>query len=81
MDTHMGYKLPYMLAFHLNAIDEPLQKINAITCVRIGKGVCRLMKIADIIKVGAQESAKNPWFLCDRMSKPAGEYRIPDSEH
>lgn len=73
MDTHMGYKLPYLPAVHLNAIDEPLRKINAITCVRIGKAVCRLMKIADVIKVGIEEGKKNPWFLCDRISKPMGE--------
>ena len=27
------------------------------------------MKIMDIVRVGAAESARDPWFLCDKIGK------------
>ena len=69
MDTHMGYKLPYRPIVHLDAIDAPMRKQGLIATAKIGNAQCHLMKIMDIVRVGAEESARDPWFLCDKIGK------------
>jgi aminoglycoside N3'-acetyltransferase len=69
IDRHLAHNLPYRPAVHLNAIDQPLRRIGAIRTVRIGNAQCHLMKIMDVVRVGEEESRKNPWFLCDKVGK------------
>lgn len=69
LDRHLARNLPYRPAVHLNAIDQPLRRIGAIKTVRIGNAQCHLMKIMDVLRVGQEESRKNPWFLCDKVGK------------
>jgi aminoglycoside 3-N-acetyltransferase len=69
LSIHMGEKLSYRPVHHYDAIDEPLRKAGKIKTVRIGNAQCHLMKIMDIITVGAAEAKKNPWFLSDKLGK------------
>ncbi len=68
-NRHCGHTIPYQPVVHLNAIDEPMRRRGMIKTVKIGLAQCHLMKVMDIVTVGAEESAKDPWFMCDKVGK------------
>lgn len=78
MDTHMGFKLPYGIAKHFDAIEWPLVQAKAMTIARIGLAECRLMRADDLIRITVDELKKNPWLFCDRLAK--ADDRRPDIE-
>lgn len=72
MDYHMGFKLPYGLDKHMNSIEWPLVEAGALKIGIIGQATVRIMKIADLVRVGVEALKKNPWLLADRLAKPIG---------
>ena len=69
LDIHMGCCMDYLAVPHFDAIDAPLRRAGAIRTATIGKALCHQMKMADLLRIGAEEIAKDPWFLVDRVAK------------
>jgi|GEM_PF-4585944 aminoglycoside N3'-acetyltransferase len=67
---HLGGNLSYGLDRHYDSIDEPLKKAGAIRFGKIGNAEVRLMKIADLVRVGLEEVKRDPCFLVSKVSKP-----------
>jgi aminoglycoside N3'-acetyltransferase len=67
---HLGRNLPYGLERHYDSIDGPLKKAGAIRFGKIGNAEVRLMKIADLVRVGLEEVKRDPCFLVSKLPKP-----------
>jgi len=67
-DAHSGRSLPYTTRSHFNSIEPPLVREGLIRFGRAGNAELRLMRIADVVRVGLEEVRRDPWFLRDRAS-------------
>ncbi len=78
-DLHNGNNLPYRTEARFNAVEPPLVKAGALRIGRVGAAVLRLMKIADIERIGLEEARRDPWFLRVKLDK--GSARTGSREH
>jgi len=65
--AHRGEGLPYGTAYHFDAMDAVLRRRGLISVARVGAAECRLMTIADIVRVGLEEVKRDPWFLRSKV--------------
>ncbi|KPL00003.1 MAG: hypothetical protein AMK75_06020 [Planctomycetes bacterium SM23_65] len=68
-DAHSGKNLSYTTRSHFNAVEEPLKRQGLIRFGKVGNAELRLMKIADVVRVGLEEVKRDPWFLRDKVRR------------
>lgn len=64
-----GTNLDYGTVATFNAMDDLLKREGLITFGKVGNATLRLMKIADLVRVGLEEAKRNPWFLRRKVAK------------
>jgi len=66
---NLGENLDYDTVYHFEALDDALKRARAIRFGKIGNAELRLMKIADVVRVGLDEVRRDPWFLRSKVQK------------
>jgi aminoglycoside 3-N-acetyltransferase len=69
IEAHQGSNLPYDTVSRFNAIEPLLVKEHAIRFGRVGSAQLRLMRIADIERVGLDAVKRDPWLLREKVAK------------
>jgi aminoglycoside 3-N-acetyltransferase len=67
---HNGSNLDYVTECHFNAIEGPLKKADVIRFGKAGEAALRLMRIADVERVGLAAVKDDPWLLRKKVAKP-----------
>jgi len=67
---HNGANLDYGTEPRFNAIEKPLKDAGAIRFGTVGNATLRLMKIADVERVGLEAVSRDPWLLRAKVEKP-----------
>lgn len=69
VDAHQGANLPYDTVSRFNAIEEPLKHADAIRFGRVGNADLRLMRIADVERIGLDAVRRDPWLLREKVPR------------
>jgi aminoglycoside 3-N-acetyltransferase len=67
---HNGNNLPYTTKAAFNEVEPPMLKAGAIHITHVGNSKFRLMKIADLERIGLAEGKRDPWFIREKLDKP-----------
>jgi len=68
-ELHSGVNLDYDTVCRFDRMDAPLKREGVMRVGRIGAAEVRLMKIADVVRVGLEEVKRDPWFLRAKVKK------------
>jgi len=68
-DLHNGNNLGYTTRTHFNAIEPPLKEAGVIRFGKVGNAELRLMKIADVERVGLEAVKRDPWLLRTKIER------------
>jgi len=66
---HMGLNLEYRMEKHFDRIEEPLRAAGLIRFATVGNAKLRLMRIADLLRVGLEAVKRDPWFLVSKLDE------------
>ena len=65
--AHSGGDLDYSTVARFNRIEKHLKRADVIRFGKVGNADIRLMRIADLVRVGLEAVRKDPWLLRDKV--------------